>query len=262
MGGALKRSAARRLVELWARGKSFWRKLPAEFGGHPVCVSPDARLRHFLPGSRGFDRELLSAARALVDAQTVTWDVGANVGVFAVAAASRARRGRVLAVEPDPWLVGLLVRTIDHRKNRDLAVNVLAAALGHECGLASLVIAERGRASNHLASVRGREMADGTRQTQLVPMLTLDAIAEEEGFPHLVKIDCEGAELPIVTGGQHVFEEGRPAALIEVGHDSSPKVVNWLRERDYTIFDGPDRQPWRPDVRETRNLLAVPTEHV
>jgi hypothetical protein len=102
----------RATLEKLARGWAFPRRLPRTVGGSRIWISPDARLRLLQPGTRGFDKGLLDCASVLVQPGHKVWDIGANVGVFAFAAAGRAGSGgRVLAVEPDPWLFGLLQRS-------------------------------------------------------------------------------------------------------------------------------------------------------
>src|ERR1700709_849599 len=101
----------RRIAEGFSRGVVFRRKLPPQFGGVPVYVTPEAGLKFWGP-SRNFDPFLYRMAAELVKPGSVVWDIGANVGLFSFSAASVAgSTGRVLAVEPDPWLCTLLNRT-------------------------------------------------------------------------------------------------------------------------------------------------------
>jgi hypothetical protein len=56
--------------------------------------------------------ELFSLAEKLIRPGDVVWDVGANVGLFTFAAAAKTGpTGKVLAIEPDPWLGTLLRRS-------------------------------------------------------------------------------------------------------------------------------------------------------
>jgi len=103
---------ARRILERLTRHLVYRRRLPAEFGNAALYVSPAAGLRFlFTPTSR-IDPPLLLAAHKLIKRGDVVWDIGANIGLFALAAAVCADgQGEVIAFEPDTWLVQLLRRT-------------------------------------------------------------------------------------------------------------------------------------------------------
>jgi len=156
-------------LERLARGKTFWRRLPEAFGRAPILLSPDARLQHLKPYKFAFDPDLLKLAIDFVKEDSVVWDVGANVGVFSIAAASIARAGYVLAIEPDPWLVNLISKTREHKENKKLKIEVLSAAIAETPGIAMLAIAMRGRASNYLMKYEGRSQTGGVRRTYIVP---------------------------------------------------------------------------------------------
>jgi hypothetical protein len=102
----------RRVIERLTKRLVFRRRLPAAFGSAALYVSPAAGLRFlFRPMSR-IDPPLLLAAHKLVKKDDVIWDIGANIGLFSLAAAVCAGdQGEVIAFEPDTWLVQLLRRT-------------------------------------------------------------------------------------------------------------------------------------------------------
>ncbi len=149
----------RSILERAMRGRTFWRRLPEDLGATPILCSADARLQHLKPGEAAFDPELLALARDWVSDDTVVWDVGANIGVFALAAAHRVTRGSILAIEPDPWLFGLLAQSVGRLEMR--SVRALCAAISDEAGVSDLAIAQRGRASELSCPVRWTESDRG-----------------------------------------------------------------------------------------------------
>jgi hypothetical protein len=78
-----------------------------------------------------------------------------------------------------------------------------------------------------------------------------------------VKVDVEGAELHVLTGGEHIIDEFRPAMLIEiearhtVRYGYSPDdVVDWLTARGYAMHTWKDGWQAASEVSpDTRNYL-------
>lgn len=176
-----------------------------------MYVTTEGGLRYLGPLSRT-DPILLGLARRFVNPGDRVWDIGANVGLFAFAAASRARS--VLAVEPDITLARLLRRTATAQ---GAPVDVLPLAVSSAMGVERFVIAKRSRSTNHLEGV-GTTMTGGTREEVIVPTVTLDWLATQFPPPDLVKIDIEGAELIALRQGQALLER-RPVLICEVEDD-------------------------------------------
>src|SRR5882672_8676247 len=105
--------SVRRLIKRVSRGVVIRRTLPQRFGGGSVFVSPEAGgLKMLYPDVCRAEPALFELAEELVRPGDTVWDVGANVGLFAFAAAGRSgSAGRVLAIEPDVWLVSLILRS-------------------------------------------------------------------------------------------------------------------------------------------------------
>ncbi|MEX0372772.1 FkbM family methyltransferase [Spiribacter roseus] len=217
------------------RGHTFWRRLPEDLGSTTILCSADARLQHLKPGEAAFDPELLWLARHWVTEDAVIWDVGANIGVFALAATHRVTKGSVLAIEPDPWLFGLLARSVARLEMQ--SVRALCAAIGDEVGVADLAIAQRGRASNFLTRFDGRSQARGIRQLQSVPVFTLDTLLAclPPPTPTHIKIDVEGAEWAVLQGAPKLLETVRPKLFVEVGVETERLVTDYLAKLDYSI---------------------------
>ncbi|MCS6877659.1 MAG: FkbM family methyltransferase, partial [Geminicoccaceae bacterium] len=207
----------RRSLEWLARGRTIVRRLPREMGAARLHLTPDSQLKYLRPGRAGFEAKLLAQVAILVKPSTPVWDIGANVGVFAFAAAGLAgASGRVLAVEPDPWLFGLLQRSRAANRVRGLAeIELLCAAVADRPSVARFGIAARGRASNALLGLGGSRTG-GVREELLVPTVTLDQLLEASFAPELVTIDVEGAELLALRGAERLLREVRPRLLIEV----------------------------------------------
>lgn len=186
---------------------------------------------------------LLEIASRFVRPGAVVWDIGANVGLFAFAAAAHAgEAGRVLAVEPDIWLANLMRRSLQLPENAGLQLEILHAAACDQPGTARFSLAKRSRATSHLSAVRGSTQTGGSLAEELVPAVTLDALLDERGAPDFVKIDVEGAELLVLKGASRMLSSVRPVIYCEVSAECVDGITRLLHERAYRLYD-PERDP-------------------
>ncbi len=257
--GAAK-AAARAMLERLSRGRVLKRRLPPDLGGHTLLVSPDAAMKLWRRDLRQVDPLLLRLARELVRPGATVWDVGANVGLFAAAAAFLAGpAGRVLAVEADDWLAGLLRRSAAGVPADHAPVEVLSAAVAASLGVADFLLASRGRAANHLAGVPGSTQAGGTRGVQKVVTVTLDWLLGWFPAPDLVKLDVEGAELECLKGAARLLARERPVVLCEIADDNAAAAGELLAAAGYEIYDAAQLPAARrPLAAPVWNTLAVP----
>ena len=134
-------------------------------------------------------------------------DLGANVGVFSVLAASRG--ARVTAVEPSAETFAWLERNaapfgVECRR---------AAVVGRapESGEVDLARDARGDTANHLAGLRPD---DADAQGERVPAVAFSELLAE-GYD-LVKLDVEGAEFELLAGTPLAALSGLRRLVVEV----------------------------------------------
>jgi FkbM family methyltransferase len=236
------------------RGVVLRRRLPASVGGATVFLAPESQLKHLRPGVAGFDAALIAWAKRFTPPGGTVWDIGANCGVFALAAAGLG--AEVLAVEPDPCLSALLLRA--RAANQHLKLDVLTAAVADQTGVATLVISSGGRAGNALSSFAGSYIPFGRGEAQvLVPTLRLDDLLAVS-TPSLVKIDVEGAEILALRGAARLLAEVRPVLLVEVGSEVWDEARGIFGRARYRLFD-PD-EPEREVSEPLFNVLARPDD--
>jgi FkbM family methyltransferase len=230
-------AAVRRLVERATDSLRYRRHLPREFGGAPIYVSPSAGLKFLFRGMDAVDPVVYSLVRNHVKPGNVVWDVGANVGLFAFAAASlTGPRGHVYAFEPDAWLVQLLRRSADAQPAASGGVDVMPVAVAAANGFRTFHVAARSRAASSLEGF-GSTQAGGVRARQTVYCVALDEIAPGLRAPDVIKIDVEGAELEVLQGARGVIARHRPVVLCEVGSGHAAAAAALLRELGYRLFD-------------------------
>jgi len=142
-------------------------------------------------------------------------DVGANVGVFSLLAASRVGSfGRVYAYEPNPRVADLLRRSAVMNWVHERMV-IRPVAVGAKAARAHLLASPAclGGASLETAREQG-EAVDRTREyTGQVQALEVEIVSLDEEFPldiHIraLKIDAEGFEPEVLAGATRLLKAG------------------------------------------------------
>lgn len=139
-------------------------------------------------------------------------DVGANVGVFSLLAASLVGSfGRVFSYEPNPVVASLLERSSAMNWMHE-RLHVRQAAVGARSGQAQLLVNRHRLGDAAVGKVDRGETAGAVRLSNLtpthsvsVPVMTLD-----EEFPYdipikILKIDAEGFETDVLSGADRLL---------------------------------------------------------
>jgi FkbM family methyltransferase len=251
-------TSLRRTAELLSRNVVLRTRLPARFGRRPIYLSPANALSVLKPGVAKFDPYLFALADRFVTDRSVIWDIGANAGVFALAAAHRARH--VTAIEPDPFNLALLHRTRALVRNRDLALDILPAAVSHEIGIASLRIPARGRAANSLAGATNGTQMGGVRDEIRVITVTLDWLLDHTPAPTFVKCDAEGAEHWILRGASRLLREVRPTIVFELEKPNAAECADILFRSGYAAYCAKTERGPLDDLAPFTEILAIPRD--
>lgn len=250
----------RRIAERVTRNVVFKARLPKRFGRRPIYLSPDNNLAVMKLGDAKFEAYLLGFVDRFVETNSIVWDIGANMGVFAIPAAHKARF--TLAFEPDPFNVNLLNRT--QRLNRELALDVLPVALSNELGIAKLAIAVRGRSANSLVGLQHSTQTGGVREEYSVVTVTPDWAMERcSPPPTFIKCDAEGAETMILEGATRILAEARPVMVIEMANENADACAAIFRANNYvtmSAYHAIDPAKIVDDLRDVWDVLAIPRE--
>jgi FkbM family methyltransferase len=142
--------------------------------------------------------EEYSPAGYEIEKDAVVIDIGGNVGAFAVYAASKARGGRVVVLEPVRESLQLLTDNVALNGLDNVAIRQAA------------VVAERKPVQIFLSDYGsgGHSVVDALVQpharSEEIEGLTLSDVFQEFGLTQcdLLKMDCEGAEFQILQGLQ------------------------------------------------------------
>ena len=177
---------------------------------------------------RGF-RHFQRLCHAVLDAESVCLDIGANIGLTAMMMADVARRGRIYAIEAAPRNIAALRRNVfEHGAS---VIRPVHCAVGAQEG--SISFADNSTFGYVLSAA---DLA-GSVGTQ-VDLRPIDRLAEEWGLTRLdfVKIDVEGFEQDALTGARATLARFDPLVMLEFNswcqisaYDRSPRrFLEWL----------------------------------
>lgn len=171
----------------------------------------------------------------------VLWDVGANVGVFSLYAASL--RKQVLAFEPSPANCYLLSRNVEINGFDDL-ISSYCVAFNDETRLDSFYMSntELGGALSSFGEVvdwKGESYDVQFRQAMLG--FTIDNFIEQfqPPFPNHLKVDVDGIEKKIVQGAEKTLSDKRlKSVLIElnINLDECDEIEAIMKRHGLRLF--------------------------
>jgi len=206
------RPSYERLIAMTAGSRGLRRTIN---GTDPIRIAPASRR---LVGDR-YEPEIWRAAMNLVRTGDTVVDVGAHIGLYAIALARRVGEGgRVIAIEPDPGNAELMEQNV--RVNQLCNLEIVRAAAGAHDGETAFIALNSN--VSHVAAIvsHNRELGAGAfaRGTVRVPMVALDTLLA--GLPvNFIKIDVEGYEEPVLAGACELLRDARRrprAILLEV----------------------------------------------
>lgn len=261
VGSRLRRSPLLRNQRwLWNAAEPAWNALVRRASrrrGVRFEINGDALRLDYAYGARyertGYEPLVHRYFVAGVQPGMVVFDVGAHVGVFALAAAFRVgSQGRVVAFEPSPATAEILRRHCA-MNGADDRIEVVEAIVSDRAGVSSLFAYEDSMAASlsreHMQASPERFTHPPVRVE--VPSITLDAFCELRRIaPDRVKIGVEGAEILVLRGATSVLAsaagvicEVHPTAIRRLGGalDDLESLAH-ANGRSVQILDEPNEQ--------------------
>jgi FkbM family methyltransferase len=143
----------------------------------------------------------------------VCLDIGANIGYYALLERKIVQReGRVVAIEPIPQNFFFLKKNISLNALYD--IEALRLAISDKDCEVSMVLDQR----SNLCRVTDSDTFSATRNIIKVRAQCLDNFVKDHGLTKLdfVRMDTEGSELLIYTGGRTTFRRLKPELFVEI----------------------------------------------
>ncbi len=156
---------------------------------------------------QSYEPEVFRLWESLLNRGDCVWDIGSNIGLFAMSAARVVgESGLVCAWEPSPITFGILSRHIVLNRVADRCV-IYQEAIA-DCNTEMSFSVE----SDHTTS---RLQGSNAGKAVTVPVRTLDYWVENaQRLPSVVKIDIEGAEVLAFQAATRFLRDVRPICIL------------------------------------------------
>jgi len=214
----------RRQEWLWARLRPLYRRLQHRRSRrHGITRTVNGqlfRLRYpFSEIGGDYESVVFRAFAELLRPGMTVFDVGANVGIYAIAAARGVGpHGRVVAFEPARSAAEVM---LDHLRLNGVQdrVDVVEAVVDERSGTTEFWEQGATAASSvvEAAARIGERFSDDTAVRVERTSVSIDDFCKQRGaFPDVVKIDVEGAEGRVVRGAREFLAQRSGSLLLEV----------------------------------------------
>ena len=186
----------------------------------PCDLNETLQRQFYFFGTYFLEQRLLECWQKLAVDARIVFDVGANAGIYSLAALSSNPRARVYAFEPTPEIVARLRAAAELNGLNQL--NVQEAAVMDEPGYATLIRCRGDDGANAGMNFVRRQSESGER----VRTESLDTFCHARGIDQidLMKIDVQGHEDSVLRGATGLLKEARISLIL--------MELNWRTEAD------------------------------
>ena len=221
-----------------------------------------------------YSRDIILLLDKILMPGMVAIDVGANIGEITMVAAHRVgASGKVFAFEPMNSLYAQLQGHIE--SNQLSQVTAVKCGLSDQAGSAQLFSASEifHDGTEHMGLGTLYSSTARATPTGVIEIDTLDKFVDGRDVTQvdLIKIDVEGAELPVLKGARNVLSRFRPYLIIEIQHETAEQagykasdILEFLEPLDYRFYTiGRKAKLMALSVETLRpfqNVLCAPTE--
>jgi FkbM family methyltransferase len=208
-----------------------------------------------------YEREACAIWMQRARSSRTIFDVGANIGIYSLLAATANPQAHVHAFEPTPEIIYAFRQNIQLNNLTNITVN--ATGIGKEDGCAVLRqcrgLDETNEGMNFIVEIAQEKFASDLR----VPVVSLDNYCERQGIDQidLLKMDIEGGEYDALNGATRllrtqaikcIFFELVEWSAARSGH-STTDIKRLLGESGYKLYEvsGGGLKPVRGESAES-----------
>lgn len=210
---------------------------------------------------RSWEHWVYDTCRWIMPPEGVFYDIGANVGYFAIELMHQLPTTHGVLFEPQPQLVEALNRSKDLNEFHDRC-RILECAVSNSTGSAYL---NRFNHDGHASISRQSKEKEQIK----VDIMTLDDAVKNYSLPlpDVIKIDVEGHESNVLQGGLKTLEAARPNIIFECSALAPFQEISTILRQvgDWRFFYAlgsyrPLRQiPQNETLQGKTDILAVET---
>lgn len=235
----------------WVGGKNHTREAQLIYSDYrvPCDISEMIQRQLYFFGTYYLERNFLAVWRDLARQSQVVFDVGANAGVYSLAALSANPDCSVHAFEPTPEIADRLRQT--KQRNDLTGLTIAELAVCEATGEAQLVHCDGGGGNGGMNFIDPAAARDGGRA---VSTTCLDDYCRDEGIARidLIKVDVQGLEPDVFRGASELLRDGRIGTIFvelnwgALGEESSADQLIELLDLHGFAFSEITRAPrWR-----------------
>jgi FkbM family methyltransferase len=189
------------------------------------------------------------------------FDVGSNIGYYALIGSLCVQGGHVHAFEPTPELAERIRENT--RLNGLSNITVNQAGVSDHDGEMDLHLCQDDSEGNSLVAFQE------DWPTVRVPLAKLDSYVHQHAISQvdLIKLDCEGAEYSVLRGSRAVLSrEQAPIVIMEFNPDTMrasqtdvPEMLAYLAELGYSVYS---LEKLKSSTDSVYNLILVKKAHL
>lgn len=165
------------------------------------------------------------------------FDIGANIGLFALRNSSRVARGKIICFEPNDLVYQALQKNI--RVNKLSNVEPYPLAIGGDTGQIEFQVSPYSSGSGSIMPWRLKNSHPAKLTKVLVSSETLDFFCKKRNINEpidLIKMDIEGAEFEALSGGAEVLQRTKRIVMEYHGSQLLPKITLKLRQAGFKLI--------------------------
>jgi len=179
------------------------------FGKYIFYYLPDDKYVGQRVALEKYEPYLTNLMLSKIKAGDMVLDIGANIGYDTVLFANKVgKKGKVIAIEPDPINFEILQKNI--KENKLFNVVVVQAAVGNENKKMKIFESRENYGDHRMWGEKGRNTKD-------VFCRRLDDLLKELDYQKIdfIKMDVQGFEPLVIEGGKETIEKSKPIIFFE-----------------------------------------------